>query len=432
MNITFIGAGYVGLVSGVMMSHFGHNVTCIDTDIAKIGLLKSGILPIYEPDLDQYMATATARGRLHFASDYASIQFADVVFIAVGTPSNNDGSADISAVKAAIHDIYPIIAQDAVIVIKSTVPPGTCRNINSWVSLQEKRVAIASNPEFLREGCAVIDFLKPNRLIIGTEHESARLALQSIYQSLVVKDIPFVYTDTTTAELIKYASNAFLATKIAFINEMANICEKVDASINQLSAGIGLDYRIGSAFLKVGPGFGGSCFPKDILALSYLAKEHNTDALIINSVISANQNRPTHMLNKISTIFNNDLTGKVFAVLGLAFKDGTDDTRCSPAIEIIKLLTSCDAIVKAYDPACSRSRNLLTDIQILPTVEDACTDANALIIATEWQEFSSLNFDIIFNLLKSPIIIDLRNILDADKLKQQGFSYYSIGRSHAY
>ena len=339
MNITHIGIGYVGLVSAVMMSHLGHHVTCIDTDQAKILALKDGVLPIYEPGLDKYLLSSIDSGRLKFIDKYdEQLSNSAAVFITVGTPPLPSGEADLSYIFAVIDNLKQFISKECIIVVKSTVPPGTSNKLAKYLATSNPEVQVASNPEFLREGSAVEDFLNPDRIIIGSNESKTTIILEEIYAPLIAKNIPFVRTNVVTAELIKYASNAFLATKIAVINEMANVCEKIDDSIEQLSYGMGVDSRIGEKFLQVSPGFGGSCFPKDILALSLLTKKYGSECQVIDAVIRANTRRPSDMVDKIISVFDTSLSNKTLAVLGLTFKAGTDDLRCSPALEIIKLL----------------------------------------------------------------------------------------------
>lgn len=432
MNITFVGIGYVGLVSAVMMSHLGHNITCIDTDQEKILALKKGIFPIYEPGLDEYLISSIKADRLQFVDKYDQ-QLSNVaaVFITVGTPPLPSGEADLSYIFTVIDNLKQFISKDCTIVIKSTVPPGTSNKLIKYLAASNPDVQLASNPEFLREGLAVEDFINPDRIIVGTNKVTAARVLEEIYAPLIAKNIPFVSTNLTTAELIKYASNAFLATKIAFINEMANLCEEIDANIEQLSQGVGLDSRIGEKFLQVSPGFGGSCFPKDILALSALAKKYRSDCQVIDAVISANRRRPSDMVYKITSVFGTSLANKTLAVLGLTFKAGTDDLRSSPALEIIKLLKDSGANVIAYDPiGMTQAPQYIEDLQCATSAIEACSNADGVIIATEWPEFKELDFGNLYNVLRSPIIIDLRNILDPNKLKHKGFKYYSIGRKY--
>lgn len=434
MDIVFVGIGYVGLVSSVMMSYLGHNVTCIDTDILKIEQLNAGILPIYEPNLAEYFKQAIACGRLRFVSNYSEIAKVQVVFITVGTPPLPSGNADTSFVLSAFNNIINQLEKDSIIIIKSTVPPGTCRDIVSRLHEKNKQCHVVSNPEFLREGCAVEDFLSPDRIVIGVESDYAKLMLEEIYRPLFIRNILCIWTDLSTSELIKYASNAFLATKIAFINEMANLCEMIDTNVESLSIGMSSDRRIGAGFLKAGPGFGGTCFPKDIAALSQYAKSYGLDCLVLNAVIKSNSLRYSDMVKKICNIMKMDIAGLTFAVLGLTFKAGTDDIRHSPAVEIIRLLQAQAAIVMAYDPQVSDAqlqRLCASDssitIELKNSAIEICDGADALIITTEWPEFKMLDFDIIYNKLRAPIIIDLRNLLDPTLIKQKGFRYYGIG-----
>ncbi len=433
MNITFIGIGYVGLVSSVMLSYLGHNVSCLDTDRNKIANLKKGILPIYEPGLDKYLSYCLARGRLKFLENYNEhIQTSTAIFITVGTPTLPSQRADLQYVFDAVDNIVKLDSSPTII-IKSTVPPGTTDFIAHYIAKKKLLSKVASNPEFLREGTAVEDFLRPDRIVIGTSDKETSDLLKEIYAPLLAEGIHLISTDPTTSELIKYASNAFLATKIAFINEMANLCEEIEANIDHLSLGMGLDKRIGNSFLKAGPGFGGSCFPKDILALSQLAKDHHSDSLVLDAVINANQKRPLDMVKRIKSILDGSLSGKTIAVLGLAFKAGTDDLRSSPAIEIIKLLQDEGANIKAYDPAGMKNIEQVLTIDRLECTsspEKSCYEVDAIIIATEWEEFKELEWDKIYNNSKSHIIIDLRNILNSSVIKAKGFKYYSIGHKY--
>lgn len=431
MNITFIGSGYVGLVSGVMMSYLGHNVTCLDNDEAKISKLNNKILPIYEAKLDKYFMQALEHERLKFASFYNDeLKNTEAVFITVGTPSKESGEADLSYVYEAIDKISLHINKDCLIVIKSTVPPNSCNNIIDYLKEKGFSFNVASNPEFLREGNAVEDFLYPDRIVIGVNNKESEDILRKIYMPLTDNGAELVVTDLVTAELIKYGSNSFLATKIAFINEMANLCEKIGADIKNLSKGIGLDKRIGTAFLNAGPGFGGSCFPKDILSLNSIIKNNHIDSKILEAVIRSNKERPSLMVDKIATLLDEDLKSKNIAVLGLTYKAGTDDVRASPAIEIIKNLLDKGAYVKAFDPMglensqkTFQNENLL----YLDYAIKACNSTDAIIITTEWSEFQGLDWQKIYSLVKTPIIIDLRNILKADEVESIGFRYYTVG-----
>jgi len=422
MNITFIGTGYVGLVSGVMMSYFGHNVTCLDTNHTKISQLKSGRLPIYEPGLENYL-----NSKIKFIDQYQDIPTAtDAVFITVGTPSLPSGEADLSYIFGAIDNLIECLKTDSNIltVIKSTVPPGTCKKIEDYLAKKGSRLKVAANPEFLREGKAIEDFLHPDRIVIGIDNPQDLRVLENIYQPLTKKNIPLVVTDSVTAEMIKYASNSFLAAKVAFINEMADLCEVVNADIEKLAYGIGLDHRIGKDFLKAGPGFGGSCFPKDILALSTLTKKYKIDSLVLDSVIQANKIRTDNMVDKISRAVGGNLKGKNITILGLAFKAGTDDVRSSPAIKIIELLQAQKAHITTYDPI---AKTDLAEVKIAASANEACDNADALVVVTEWPEFKNLDFEKIYKMMKNKIIIDLRNMLDSHTLTAMGFKYYGVG-----
>lgn len=431
MNITFIGSGYVGLVSGIIMSYLGHNVTCLDNNEVKISKLNKQILPIYELSLDEYLQKVLLAGRLKFTNIYNNeLQNAEAIFITVGTPSKESGEADLKYVYDAIDKVSEHINKDCLIVIKSTVPPDSCNNIIAYLKSKGFSFNVASNPEFLREGSAVEDFLYPDRIVVGVNNKESEVILRKIYAPLIEQGAKFVVTDLVTSELIKYASNSFLATKIAFINEMADLCEKIGGNIKDLSKGVGLDQRIGQNFLNAGPGFGGSCFPKDILALNSLIKSYDIDCKILEAVITSNKERPKSMVDKISTLLDGDLKDKHIAILGLTYKAGTDDIRASPAIEIIKILLDKGGYVKAFDPIGLENakknfenKNLL----YLDSAVEACKLTNVIVIATEWLEFKELNWQEIYNLVKSPIIIDLRNILDSEAMKKIGFRYYTVG-----
>ncbi|HJD56168.1 MAG TPA: UDP-glucose/GDP-mannose dehydrogenase family protein [Rickettsia endosymbiont of Pyrocoelia pectoralis] len=431
MNITFIGSGYVGLVSGIMMSYLGHNVTCLDLDETKITKLNNQILPLYEAELDEYFKKALAADRLKFTNIYSEdLKNSDAVFITVGTPSKESGEANLEYVYEAIDKISSYISRDCLIVIKSTTPPGSCNDIIDYLAGKGFTYNVATNPEFLREGAAVKDFLYPDRIVVGVNNKKSEAVLKEIYTPLTNKGVNLMVTDPVTAELIKYASNSFLAIKIAFINEMADLCEKAGGNIKDLAKGVGLDQRIGERFLNAGPGFGGSCFPKDLLALNSLAADYRTDGKILEAVILSNKNRPNNMVNKISTLLGRDLNGKKIAVLGLTYKAGTDDVRASPAIEIIKILLDKGAYVKAFDPMGSKNAEKVlknNNLSYLDSADKACKESDAIVIATEWSEFTKLNWQEIYDSAKLPIIIDLRNILDAEKLKEIGFEYYGIG-----
>ncbi len=431
MNIKLhvIGTGYVGLVSGVMMSYLGHDVTCLDSDISKIDQLKKNILPIYEPKLSEYLPPLVKSGKLQFAASYsAELQNSQAVFITVGTPSLPSGEADLQYIFTAIDNLCPWIKDDCLIIIKSTVPPTTCNQIIDYLNNKNFKFSVASNPEFLREGTAIEDFLNPDRILIGTNNKQAEDLLKEIYRPLITKNIPMVSTDLVTAELTKYVSNAFLATKIAFINEMANLCEKMGAHTKDLSCGVGLDKRIGKEFLNVGPGFGGSCFPKDMLALGQIAKHYQCNFQIVNAVINSNYQRPYDMADKIHDIIGNDLHNKVISVLGLTFKAGTDDVRNSPAIKIIEILVDKGANTRVFDPVgMNNAKKEVKNVFFADSALSACKNSDIIIVATEWSEFKDLDWSLIRHLVKSPIILDLRHILDGDMLKALGFKYYLIG-----
>ncbi|WP_410521305.1 UDP-glucose dehydrogenase family protein [Candidatus Tisiphia endosymbiont of Sialis lutaria] len=429
MKLHVIGTGYVGLVSGVMMSYLGHDVTCLDSDISKIDQLKKNILPIYEPKLAEYLPPLVKSDKLQFTASYsAELQNSQAVFITVGTPSLPSGEADLQYIFTAIDNLCPWIKDDCLIIIKSTVPPTTCNQIIDYLNNKNFKFSVASNPEFLREGTAIEDFLNPDRILIGTNNKQAEDLLKEIYRPLITKNIPMVSTDLVTAELTKYVSNAFLATKIAFINEMANLCEKMGANTKDLSCGVGLDKRIGKEFLNVGPGFGGSCFPKDMLALGQIAKHYQCNFQIVNSVINSNYQRPYDMVDKIHDIIGNDLHNKVISVLGLTFKAGTDDVRNSPAIKIIEILVDKGANIRVFDPVgMNNAKKEVKNVFFADSALSACKNSDIIIVATEWSEFKDLDWSLIRHQVKSPIILDLRHILDGDMLKALGFKYYLIG-----
>jgi UDPglucose 6-dehydrogenase len=432
MKISFIGTGYVGLVSGVMMSHLGHEIICLDVDQNKISKLKNKQTPIYEPGLNEYIEKYGNSKRLNFVHGYnEAIEDSDCLFITVGTPPKENGDADLSGIFKAIDSASQYINSDCVIVIKSTVPPGTCQQVKDYMKQKGKDIHIVSNPEFLREGNAVKDFIEPDRIVIGTDSQHALEVMRQVYKPLTDQGIPLVTTDLNTSELIKYASNTFLANKIAFINEMADLCEIIGADIATLSEGIGLDKRIGKDFLQAGPGFGGSCFPKDILALQQLTKKLDSDFLILDAIIKANQNRPHSITRKISSLFGGDLKGKKLAILGLTYKAGTDDLRSSPAIDLIKLLQKEGAIITAYDPqGMVHVPQYFDHLDCANSIEEAVKDSSAIVIATEWPEFKKMDLQKIKGLVKDTNIIDLRNIFSPKTVKSFNFKYYSIGKKN--
>jgi UDPglucose 6-dehydrogenase len=434
MKVTFVGSGYVGLVSGVMMSHLGHFVTCLDIDQDKINKLKNLEPPIFENNLEYYLTQYGNTERLNFICGYnESIYESSAIFIAVGTPQKADGNADLHYIFESIMSSAKYVNPDCVFVIKSTVPPGTCRQIKELLVQNGFSNNVVSNPEFLREGSAVHDFLYPDRIILGSESKTALEIIKQIYKPLSDKQIPILETDLITAELIKYASNSFLACKIAFINEMADLCEVIGADINQLSNGVGLDKRIGSAFLKVGPGFGGSCFPKDILALQHLTNDLKSDSLILDAVITANTNRPKLMIQRIKAFLNGQIRDKNIAILGLTYKAGTDDLRSSPVIELINLLWKNDAKIKAYDPQGMPNSSKYFDNKLVcgSSAFEVCIGADAVVVATEWPEFANIDYKKLKLQLNSPNIIDLRNFLDRTMLTKLGYNCYFVGQKTA-
>lgn len=431
MKITFIGSGYVGLVSSVMMSYLGHSVTCLDIDEVKINKLKKLEVPLFEDGLEEYLTKYGNTNRLNFVCGYDNtIYESEAIFIAVGTPQGNDGNADLQYIFKAALAAAEYANPDCVFVIKSTVPPGTCKKVKELLEQNGFNNPIISNPEFLREGSAVHDFLYPDRIIIGYESDPALEILKQIYKPLVNQGIPILETDLITSELIKYASNSFLTCKIAFINEMADLCEVIGADINKVSTGMGLDKRVGSDFLKAGPGFGGSCFPKDILALQYLTTRVKSDFLLLDAVIKANSNRVRLIVGKIKKFLGGNLHRKKITVLGLTYKAGTDDLRSSPAIELINLLWENDAEVKAYDPqGMPNAYKYFGDrLVCCHSAFEASSGADAIIIATEWPEFAEIDYAKLLPKLNSPNIIDLRNILDKKMLTNLGYKCYFVGQ----
>jgi len=430
MKISFVGTGYVGLVSGVMMSHLGHDIVCLDVDKNKISKLKNKEAPIYEPGLTKYIEKYANTKRLQFVHGYdSSIADSDCLFITVGTPPKENGDADLSGIFQAVESASEYINPECVIVLKSTVPPGTCQQVREFMHNKGKDIHIVSNPEFLREGNAIKDFIEPDRIVIGTHSKHALKIMQQVYKPLTDQGVPLVETNLSTSELIKYAANTFLANKIAFINEMADLCEIVGADIDTLSTGVGLDKRIGKDFLRAGPGFGGSCFPKDILALQQLANKVDSDFLILDAVIKANRNRPNSMMNKISNALDGSIKNKKLTILGLTYKAGTDDLRSSPAIDLINLLQQQGADITAYDPKGMINVDKYFDnLNCADSIDLAIKDSDAIIIATEWPEFRELDLNKTKALVKTPNIIDLRNLLEPELVTSLGFKYYSIGR----
>ena len=438
MRIAVIGTGYVGLVSGACFSEFGVSVTCVDTDAAKIARLRRGEMPIYEPGLEALVAGNTAAGRLSFTTELLpAIEGADAVFIAVGTPSRRgDGHADLSYVFAAAAEIGRALAETraggyTVVVTKSTVPVGTGRKVAAILHqvCPNARFDVASNPEFLREGSAIEDFMRPDRVVIGADSDRAREVMRQVYRPLYLSETPMLFTDIETAELVKYAANAFLATKITFINEIADLCERVGADIQDVARGIGLDGRIGRKFLHAGPGFGGSCFPKDCQALVRTAHEAAADLAIVETVVQVNEARKARMADKIIAACGGTVAGKTIAVLGLTFKPNTDDMRDSPSLAILPRLATAGAAIRAFDPAgIDEARNLMPELVYCDDAYDAATGADALVLLTEWNEFRALDLARIGRLLAEPLVIDLRNIYQPAEMAAAGLSYVSIGR----
>jgi len=433
MRIAMIGTGYVGLVSGTCFSDFGHEVTCIDKDEGKVDALRAGRIPIYEPGLESLVASNARAGRLRFSTDLAeAVPQAHAVFIAVGTPSRRgDGHADLSYVYAAAREMAEYLAPGTVIITKSTVPVGTGDEVLRII--REVRpdldISVASNPEFLREGAAIEDFKHPDRIVIGCEDQRAEQVLREIYRPLFLNKSPIVTMSRRGAELTKYAANAFLATKISFINEVADLCEKVGADVQDVARGIGLDNRIGSKFLHAGPGYGGSCFPKDTLALLKTGEDYESPLRIVEAVVTVNNNRKRSMGRKIIQAMGGSVHGKTVAILGLTFKPNTDDMRDSPAISIIQALQDNGAAIRAYDPeGMEQAAAELTDVTFCDGAYAAMENADAAVIVTEWDAFRALDFNRMKDLLNAPILIDLRNIYVRDDVERQGFAYVAVGR----
>jgi UDPglucose 6-dehydrogenase len=433
MHVTMIGTGYVGLVSGACFSEFGHNVTCVDKDAGKIDAIQAGRMPIFEPGLEKLVETNVAAGRLTFTTDlHQPVADADAVFIAVGTPSRRgDGHADLSYVYDATREVAAALNGYTVIVTKSTVPVGTGAEVARIVGEARPDAAfdVASNPEFLREGAAISDFMRPDRVVVGTDSDRARDVMRELYRSLFLNETPVMFTARQTAELIKYAANAFLATKITFINEIANLCEQVDADVQDVARGIGLDGRIGNKFLHAGPGYGGSCFPKDTLALLRTAEDLGLPLNIVQATVAVNAQRKKDMAQKVVDACGGSLSGKTVAVLGLTFKPNTDDMRDSPSLDIIPALLAAGAKVRAHDPeGMDEARKMLTGVEFCEDAYEALDDADALAIITEWNAYRALDLPRVKSLLKAPVLVDMRNIYDPGTMGEMGFTYISIGR----
>jgi UDPglucose 6-dehydrogenase len=434
MRVTMIGSGYVGLVSGACFADFGHDVVCVDKDAAKIEALLQGIMPIFEPGLEALVAANVKAGRLSFTTQLdEAVREADAVFIAVGTPSRRgDGHADLSYVEAAAREIGEVMDGFTVIVNKSTVPVGTGDLVEEIVrkARPDGDFAVVSNPEFLREGAAIGDFKRPDRVVVGTDDERARQVIRELYRPLYLNETPIIFTDRRTSELIKYAANAFLAVKIAYINEMADLCEKVGANVQEVARGIGLDNRIGKKFLNAGPGYGGSCFPKDTIALVKTAQDYGAPVTIVEATVAANTARKQGMAQRVIDACGGSVSGKTIGILGLTFKPNTDDMRDAPSLDIVPALLAAGAKVCAYDPeGMEAAAAVLDGLTFWDGPYDVAKGADALVVVTEWDQFRALDFDRIGSLMNSKIMVDLRNIYNPVELREDGFTYVSIGRA---
>lgn len=433
MRIVVIGSGYVGLVSGACFADFGHDVICVDKDADKIAKLKAGVIPIYEPGLDALVAANAEAGRLIFATDLAAhVAGADVVFLAVGTPSRRgDGHADLTYVYQAAKDVADCAKDGLVLATKSTVPVGTGDEVERIVRKARSELAfdVVSNPEFLREGSAIEDFKRPDRIVIGANSQHARDVMTEVYRPLYLNQLPLMFTDRRTSELIKYAANAFLAVKITYINEMADLCEQVGANVQEVARGIGLDNRIGSKFLHAGPGYGGSCFPKDTLALIKTAQDYNAPTRIVETVAAVNDQRKRAMGRKVIAACGGSVRDKTIAILGLTFKPNTDDMRDAPSIAIATALLDAGAHVRGYDPeGMEQARTVLPGVELCDSAYACITGADAMVIVTEWNEFRALDLKRARKLLKAPVVVDLRNIYRPDEMARLEFTYTSVGR----
>ncbi|OYU53643.1 MAG: UDP-glucose 6-dehydrogenase [Alphaproteobacteria bacterium PA1] len=433
MRVTMVGTGYVGLVSGACFADFGHQVICVDKDVGKIDRLHQGIMPIFEPGLEDLVASNVKAGRLSFTTDLSeAVKDADTVFIAVGTPSRRgDGHADLSYVEQAAREIAEHMKGYTVVVNKSTVPVGTGDLVQSIMSEVNPKgdFSVVSNPEFLREGAAIGDFKRPDRVVVGTNDERASQVMRELYRPLFLNETPILFTDRRTSELIKYAANAFLAVKIAYINEMADLCEQVGANVQEVARGIGLDNRIGKKFLNAGPGYGGSCFPKDTLALMRTAQEAHAPVTIVEATVASNTNRKKRMASKVIEACGGDVQGKTIGILGLTFKPNTDDMRDSPSLDIVPALIAAGATIRAYDPeGMEEAKKELPGIEMVGGPYEVADNADAIVILTEWDQFRALDFERIATQMKQPVMVDLRNIYNPNDLRQDGFTYVSIGR----
>jgi UDPglucose 6-dehydrogenase len=435
MHVAMIGSGYVGLVSGACFADFGHHVTCVDKDESKIAALKRGETPIYEPGLTELIATNVEQGRLSFTTDLKpAVSNAEAVFIAVGTPSRRgDGHADLSYVYAAAREIAQAMSHFTVVVTKSTVPVGTGDEVERVIRGErpDAEFAVVSNPEFLREGAAIRDFKHPDRIVVGTADMRAKEVMNELYRPLYLNAAPILYTSRRTAELTKYAANAFLATKITFINEVADLAEKVGADVQEIARGIGLDNRIGSKFLHAGPGFGGSCFPKDLLALVKTSQDNAVPLRIIETVVAVNDQRKRAMARKIADALDGQLRDRTISILGLTFKPNTDDMREAPSIPLITALLDMGAKVRVYDPAgMEQAKKVIENVTYCENAYDCAQGGDALVIVTEWEQFRALDLRRLKSAMARPIMVDLRNAYNAAQLKQAGFTYHGIGRSN--
>jgi UDPglucose 6-dehydrogenase len=434
MHVAMIGSGYVGLVSGACFADFGHHVTCVDKDESKIAALKRGETPIYEPGLAELIATNVKQGRLSFATDLKpAVSSAQAVFISVGTPSRRgDGHADLSYVYAAAREIAQAISNFTVVVTKSTVPVGTGDEVERVIRSErpDAEFAVVANPEFLREGAAIRDFKHPDRIVVGTSDARAKEVMSELYRPLYLNAAPIMYTGRRTAELIKYAANSFLATKITFINEIADLAEKVGADVQEIARGIGLDNRIGSKFLHAGPGFGGSCFPKDLVALVKTSQDNAVPLRIVETVVAVNDQRKRAMARKVANALDGELRGRTISILGLTFKPNTDDMREAPSIPLITALQDMGAKVRAYDPAgMQQAQKVLENVTYCEDAYDCAKGGDALVIVTEWEQFRALDLGRLKSEMARPIMVDLRNAYNAAQVMQAGFTYHGIGRS---
>jgi UDPglucose 6-dehydrogenase len=432
MQIAVIGTGYVGLVTGACFAEFGTSVTCVDVDADKIARLNNGQIPIYEPGLDQIVSKNKAAGRLNFTTDIgAAVEQSLVIILAVGTPPKDDGSADLSFIEAAALDVARHMNGYKVIVTKSTVPVGTGERLRRLIREQQQNFdfGIVSNPEFLREGAAIDDFMRPDRVVIGSRDEAAVAIMRDLYRPLYLIETPVVITSLEAAELTKYAANAFLATKISFINEVANLCDRIGCDVHDVARAMGMDNRIGRYFLHPGPGYGGSCFPKDTTALLSVAKEYGGESLIVGAAVEVNDAQRARMVEKIELLMGGDVSGKQVAVLGLSFKPETDDMREAPSVDIIRALVEKGARVRAYDPvAVEQAKRVLSDVEYASDEYEAAVGADVLVFMTEWNQFRALDMQKIKGLMRAPRIADLRNIYEPRRMRELGFDYVGVGR----